>query len=245
MTISYPQSDLTVRSDLIDAQSRFWTHMAAPGTWLTGAERVAVAAEMRNAGTCDFCKQQKAALSPNSVQGTHQSVSDLAPIMVEVVHRIASDPGRLTKSWVRGAVAGGISDGAYVEIAGLVSAAMIMDTFAAAIGHDPVPLPDPVSGAPSRYASAGAKRAAAWVPIVEPEDVTETDGDLYPGPRNAYIQRALSSVPGTKDGYWDLAMTNYLPGEHMGRFDTDLRAISRNQIELIAARTSALHQCAY
>jgi len=245
MTISYPQSDLTVREDLIGAQTRFWEHLAAPGTWLSGAERVAIAAEVRNVRNCAFCKIQKDALSPNSGEGTHQSATDLSPMMVEVIHRIVNDPGRLTESWVRGAVDSGISDGAYVETIGLVSAAMIMDTFAAGIGHDDVPLPEPASGEPIRYTSSGAKRAAAWVPIVVPEDATEEDGDLYPGTRNAYILRALSSVPDTKQGYWDLAVTNYLPAEHMGDFDTHFRAISRNQIELIAARTSALHSCAY
>ena len=245
MTINYPQSDLTVRGDLIDAQTRFWAHLAAPGTWLTGQERVAIAAEVRNVRNCDFCKVQKEALSPNSVQGRHQIASELSPIMVEVVHRIVTDPGRLTEAWVRGAVDSGLSDGAYVETAGLVSAAMIMDTFAAAIGHDEVPLPEPRLGEPSHYTPSGAKRAAAWVPIVEPEDLSDADADIYQGTTAAYIHRALSSVPGAKRGYWDLAVANYLPGNHMPKFDTDLRAISRNQIELIAARTSALHQCAY
>jgi hypothetical protein len=245
MTISYPQSDLTVRDDLINAQTRFWEHLAAPGTWLSGAERVAIAAEVRNVRHCEFCKIQIDALSPNSVQGTHQSDTDLSPMMVEVIHRIVNDPGRLTESWVRSAVDSGISNGAYVETVGLIATVMIMDTFAAGIGHDDVPLPQPAAGDPIRYTPAGAKRAAAWVPIVEPEDVTDEDGELYPGTRNAYIQRALSSVPATKHGYWDLAVVNYLPAEHMPNFDTDLRAISRNQIELIAARTSALHGCAY
>jgi hypothetical protein len=245
MTISYPQSDLTVRGDLIDAQTRFWVHLAAPGTWLTGQERVAIATEVRNVRNCDFCKVQKEALSPNSVKGTHQSATDLSTVMVEVIHRIVTDPGRLTEAWVRGAVDNGISDGAYVETAGLVSAVLIMDTFAAAIGHHEVPLPEPASGEPSQYTPSGTKRAAAWVPIVEPEDLSDADAEIYRGTTAAYIHRALSSVPDTKRGYWDLAVANYLPGEHMPRFDTDLRAISRNQIELIAARTSALHQCAY
>ncbi|MBT3551958.1 MAG: hypothetical protein HN485_12560 [Rhodospirillaceae bacterium] len=244
MTINYPQSDLSIRDDLIGAQARFWEHLAAPGTWLSGAERVAIAAEARGVRNCDFCKIQKDALSPNSIQDTHQSSTDLAPNMVEVIHRIVSDPGRLTEAWVRGVVDSGISDGAYVETVGLIATAMVMDTFAAGIGHDDVPLPAPAAGEPSRYTSSGAKRAAAWVPITEPEDITEEDGDLYPG-RSAYIQRALSSVPDTKRGYWDLAVANYLPAEHMPNFDTDFRAISRNQIELIAARTSALHGCAY
>ena len=245
MTINYSHSELAVRSDLIDAQERFWAHLAAPGTWLTGAERVAVAAEVRGVRNCDFCKTQKEALSPNSVDGTHQSASALSPNMIEVIHRIVSDPGRLTERWVRSVVEAGISDGVYVETIGLVASTKIIDTFAVAIGHDKITLPEPEIGAPSEYTPAGATRAAAWVPIVEPENVTETDADLYAGGRSAYIQRALSSVPDTKAEYWDLAVANYLPGPCMPDFATEFRAISRNQIELIAARTSALHGCAY
>ncbi len=163
MPINYPKTDLPIRDDLIAAQGRFWDHLAAPGTWLTGSERVAIAREIRNVRDCQFCKQQKDALSPNSVQGTHQSgkelsASELDAPMVEIIHRIVSDPGRLSEPWVRGIIDSGVSEGAYVEAVGLIATLMIMDSFAAAIGHDEVPLPNPAAGEPSRYTPAGAKR---------------------------------------------------------------------------------------
>ena len=40
-----------------------------PGTWLTGAERVAIASETRNAPNCTLCKQRKDALSLNDRRG--------------------------------------------------------------------------------------------------------------------------------------------------------------------------------
>jgi hypothetical protein len=67
-------SDLHVRSDLVEAHERGWAVIAAPGTWLTGARRVAVAAEIRRARDCALCARIKAALSPTQSRvGTTRS----------------------------------------------------------------------------------------------------------------------------------------------------------------------------
>jgi hypothetical protein len=42
-----------------------------------------------------------------------------------------------------------------------------------------------------------------------------------------------------------LANCHYLPGEFVYQFDKSIRAIERPQVEILAARVSALHQCAY
>ena len=83
------------------------------------------------------------------------------------------------------------------------------------------------------------------MPIIEPEDAFDSDGVLYPSTKAVYIHRALSAVPETKRDYWRVAEAHYLPGGSVYDFATDVRAISRPQIEVIAARVSALHQCLY
>jgi hypothetical protein len=45
--------------------------------------------------------------------------------------------------------------------------------------------------------------------------------------------------------YGALANTHYLPGELVYQFDKTIRALMRPQMEVMAARVSALHQCAY
>jgi hypothetical protein len=64
---SYPPSPYPVRDDIVVAHRHAWSRIARPGTWLDGATRVAVAAETRNAATCDLCRRRKQALSPYSV----------------------------------------------------------------------------------------------------------------------------------------------------------------------------------
>ena len=242
---SFSGSAVAVRGDLIEAHERAWAAIAAPGTWLTGARRVAVAAEIRRARECAHCARIRAALSPNAVEGAHQSLGQLGAAEVELVHRVVGDPGRLSEKWSREVLARGLAEGEYVEIVGLVAMVMMLDTFARALGAPERPLPAPVAGEPSRHHPAGARRGAAWLPLVEPEDATEADGPMYPNPKAGYIYRGLSLVPQSLRDYWALANCHYMPGQHVYRFDHCIRAIRRPQVEIIAARVSAMHQCVY
>ena len=242
---SFPGTDLPVREDLSEAHRRAWAAIAAPGTWLSGARRVAVAAEIRRARDCAHCARIRAALSPEGVPGTHDTLGEVGPAEVELIHRVVGDPGRLSERWSQAVLAAGLGEGEYVEIVGLIAMVTMMDTFTRALGVPDTPLPAPRAGEPTRLRPAGARRKAAWLPITEPEDATEADGPMYPSPKAGYIYRALSMVPQSLRDYWALANAHYLPGPVIYRFDQSVRAIGRPQVELIAARVSAMHQCAY
>jgi hypothetical protein len=242
---AFAGGDFAVRPDLVEAHERAWAAIAAPGTWLDGARRVAVAAEIRKARECAHCARIRAALSPNNVPGAHESLGKLGAAEVELIHRVVGDPGRLSEKWSQGVIAMGLAEGEYVEIVGLCAMVMMLDTCIRALGLPERPLPAPEPGAPTRYRPAGAKKKAAWLPLVEPEDATPADGPLYPNPKAGYIYRGLSLVPQSLRDYWALANTHYLPGEWVYQFDKTIRALRRPQIEVIAARVSALHLCAY
>lgn len=241
-------NSIAIRDDLTDAHENAWAALGAPGTWLTGAQRIAVAAEIRQACSCAHCSRIKAALSPNAVAGKHASLGGLGALeagAVELIHRVVSDPGRLSERWTQEVLALGLSEGEYVEITGIIAMVMMMDAFTRALGAEQRALPAPQTGAPTRHRPAGAKKQAAWLPLVEPEDATEADGPLYPSPKAGYIYRGLSLVPQSLRDYWALANMHYLPGQFVYKFDSSIRAISRPQVEIIAARVSALHQCVY
>ena len=72
------------------------------------------------------------------------------------------------------------------------------DTVAFGIGVAETPLPPPQGGWPSNHQSPDAKKEAARVPIIEPENAVKSDGALYPSNKVGYIHRALSAVPETK-----------------------------------------------
>lgn len=242
---SFAGADLPIRSNLIEAHERAWSAIARPGTWLTGERRVAVAAEIRHALKCSLCARIQEALSPNAVKGEHETLGRLSAAEAELVHRVVNDPGRLSEAWSQSVLARGLGEGEYIEIVGLIAMVMVMDTCHRALGLPPRHLPAPVAGEPTRYRPTGAKKKAAWLPLTEPEDVTDADGPMYPNPKAGYIYRGLSLVPQSLRDYWALANEHYLPGQYVYKFDTSIRAISRPQTEILAARVSAMHQCVY
>ena len=140
----------TLRATLRDAVKVAHSRIAEPGTWLSGATRVAIAAETRSAAQCRLCRQRKDALSPSAVNGDHDSLGGLSPAMIDVVHRSVSDTARLTEKWLNDRLADGISEEEYVEIIGVVATQVGLDTLNHAIGAELVPLPVPQAGAPSR-----------------------------------------------------------------------------------------------
>jgi alkylhydroperoxidase family enzyme len=241
-----------MRDDLATAQAQAWERLAAPGTWWTGAERVAIAAETRHARNCAFCAQRAAALSPLAVAGAHDRLpASLPDAAIEAIHRIRTDSGRLGETWFLRLREAGLSEEAYVELVSVAAVVTAIDTFRNAAGLEPLALPAPIAGAPIRYRPQNARPGLCWVATLAPEDVTPDDPDLYrehPGPRERFganIQRALSLVPHSMMHWWDLLEAMYQTSREMRDFTREYRAVTHAQIELLAARVSALNRCEY
>jgi len=245
--INYTDLAWPVRDDVTAAQRRNWDRLGRPGTWLTGAERITVAAEARNAGNCALCRARNEALSPYGVEGSHDHLGALAELEVEQIHRICTDPGRLSRAWHQGLRDGGMAEERYVEITGVIATIVAIDTFTEGLGLDPWPLPQAQAGAPSRARPTAAKQQMAWVSTLSPEDAKGTaDEDIYGGrPVVGHIVQAMSLVPEEVRGFFDIVTKQYLPPAAMMDFDNEYRAINHAQIELIAGRVSALNQCVY
>ena len=244
--IDYSAAPYPVRDNIVLAHQDAWARLANPGTWWDGATRVAIAAETRAARDCALCKARKDALSPNAVRGTHDTVTDLPVALIEVIHRIATDQSRLTRAFYEEALSNGLSDDEYVETVGVVATVLAVDGFAKALGMPVFPLPEPRAGAPHRTRPPGARTDRAWVPTVAPEDVADTDPDLYDGLGGANIHRALSLVPEEVIGFFHrIDAAQYLPDAALRDFGTEYRDLTHAQIEFLAARVSAINQCVY
>lgn len=235
---------IKVREDLVHAHRRVWDRLGSPGTWLDGQARIAVAEETRHASGCSLCARRRAALSPSGINGEHDSLGRLPDNWVEVVHRVVSDPGRLTQSWYRNMIASRIDETEYVEIVSVVAHVMAVDTFARGLGVGRRPLPSARAGEPSRYRPAEARQTDAWVPTIGWGQAGPKEADLVSGPLSN-IRRALTLVPDEARSFFGLAAHHYLSGAQMFDFSKEYRAITHAQIELLAARVSALNQCTY
>lgn len=242
---SFDARTLPIRDGLERELKRAWSRLAAPGTWWRGAERLAIAAEVRNAHACELCGRRKDALSPYAVQGSHDQLGALPDVVVEIVHRIATDAGRLKRSWVYERFAAGVSEEEYVEAVGVVALITALDSFDLALGLDLRSLPAPLPGQPQRRRPAGARRDLAWVSTVAPQDLTPDDPDPYAMHGAKNIHRALSLVPQEVFNFFDLDVELYLKDHEIRAFDTEHRALTHPQIELLAGRVSALNGCYY
>jgi hypothetical protein len=224
------------------AHRRAWEHLAAPGTWWTGAERVAIAAQVRAARSCALCRERKAALSPHAVPGEHAAAGGLPAAADDAAHRIATDPGRLGRAWYASTLGAGLSEGHYVELVGVVVTVVNLDALHRGLGVESEPLPAPRAGEPS-HERPPVVREGAWVPWLALD--SKEARELYDRPRVPNVARALSLVPPEVRQLRDLSEAHYLPIDEVIDPRARMAALSRAQMELIAGRVSALNECFY
>ena len=242
----YDSAPFPIRADIAEAHRTYWEKLPRPGSWWTGAERVAIAAESRNALTCRLCLARKQALSPEAVTGEHDCGEGLPPTAVDAAHRIVMDQGRITRRYIEGNVAAGLSKEAYVELVGIVVAVLSIDEFHRGLGLPLERLPTPEAGEISRYRPAMLSADTGFVPMVPVEGSVGNEADLWPGGLTANVVRALTLVPDAMRDWRAIAAVQYLAFDRMRNFGQDeTRAIDRMQIELIAGRVSAVNECFY
>lgn len=242
----YEDSPYTIRPGLSAAYRRYWQALANPGTWFTGAERVAIAAEVRNALICPFCRERKNALSPYTVQGEHLCGDSLDPKVVDAVHRVITDQTRITQKFISDNVAQGFSEEQYVELVGIAVTVFSIDEFNRALGLPVEPLPEPEPGNASHYRPEQAARGTGFVAMVPVDGATGQESDLWEAGKTANVLRALTLVPNAMREWMMVGDEQYLSMNGMTRFgDMPGRSINRMQIEVVAGRVSSINECFY
>lgn len=236
----YADSQYPVREDLDAVHAKQLDQLADPGTWGTGAQRLAIAREVRQA-CYDAGTQEKPEDS-----GPLSDV-ELPEAVCALVRKLAVTPKDFLEDSYKEARSGGLSDEEYVEIVGIVSRLTDMDVFARGIGVPLRPLPAARDGQPSRVRPRVAKKEMAWVPTVPnlPEGGEEAAG-IYGEDYRPYIIRSLSLVPDEMGRHVELEEVQYLPMNSILIKDFQHHeGFTRAQVELIAGRVSALNECFY
>lgn len=218
---------------LRDHHEQAWLDIACPGDFYSAADRVEMVRVAREAVDCFLCQQRKNALSPNSIEGTHDGPGELEDVVVDVIHRIKTDPGRLTKTWFD-IVTDEISPQQYVEIVSVVTTSVIIDTLHNALGYGIPELPPPRRGRLRGEYNEDAVDAGAWVPVQDAGN-NPTDTGL---PHIPNIVRALGLVPSAVDLFFHTFRPHYALKEIP-------LTISQAQAELVASRVSAINECFY
>ena len=242
----YDRAPYPIRTDIAPAYRAYWETLARPGSWWSGTERVAIAAESRKAPACRLCDARKRALSPGAVTGEHDRGEGLPDTAVDAIHRIVTDQARITRKYVEDNAAAGLSKEAYVELVGIVVAVFSIDEFHRALGLDLEKLPTPEAGEISHYRPAMLSEDMGFVPTVPRDGDVGNEADLWPHGRTANVVRALTLVPDALRDWRAIAAAQYLPLQEMGNLGQhEARSINRMQMELIAGRVSAVNECFY
>ncbi len=241
----YENSQWSIRRDLAEAHERAFGRLSEAGSWWTAEQRLAIATATRDSRQCGACRTRLESLSSNGDFGAHDNGSGLPTQINEVVHKVATDASRMTEKMVNTITTDTMSAGHYVELIGVVATVIAIDRFCLTLAM-PVPeLPDAKPGEPDAYTPPCATSTLAWVPTIAPEQAAGPESGIYRNQSAAHIHRALSLVPAEKHGFFDLDDVMYLPDADLRNFDREFRAISHAQIELVAARVSALNHCIY
>jgi hypothetical protein len=224
-----------------------FAELARAGGWFSGRERLAIAREARAARTCGLCADRKAALSPYSVTGTHTTVSSdvLASAACDAIHRITTDPGRLSQQWYDEIRDASLEPEEIVELTSVLSVIAIADSLSRALSLPERSLPEPEAGQPRRQSIVGARVDRGWVPMVDPDAAEGLTKTMYESVQSAAgfvfnVARALTSVPEALRDFFGAFFPNYSthgpvrPG-----------GLSRIQVELLASSTSAYNDCFY
>jgi hypothetical protein len=223
-----------------------FSQLAEAGGWWTAAQRVAIAEEGRAARKCVLCGERKAALSPYSVNDqNHDSVTTLSAHTIDVIHRITTDPGRLSQHWYDAAISGGMRPEELVEITSILGVVTVADTLSRALSLPERALPPSLAGEPHRQPVSGTRLDRAWVPMVDPESAEGMLKMMYDRVESAAgfvfnVVRALTAVPEAVRDFFTAFMPNYAT-----HGDVAPGGLDRTQVELLASSTSDYNDCFY
>jgi hypothetical protein len=222
---------VNVRRDLRDAHRLAWEHIAKPGSWWAGAQRVELA------GTAIRALADPDPLPPwMSASASERLEVRTAPAAShDLAYRLARHAGTITIDVYRSTTEQ-IGELPYVELCAIVSTVAAVWHFCRDVGIEVPPLPPPVDGEPSREMPGQLARPRLnWVPVAAPADEV------------AAVVQAYTAVPGEHANTWRMAAAQYMPDADMVHPDWCRRrgGLTRAQMELVAARVTLLRDCFY
>ncbi|EAQ64170.1 hypothetical protein MED121_01020 [Marinomonas sp. MED121] len=240
---------VNIRSDIIDAHAYFLTKLKMPGTWWNAKQRIVIAQAARNAESCEFCSKRATALSIHSVTGSHLGIEqaqevNLHPVILDLVHRIIRDVGRITQTDIDKVEQAGLDIGHFVEAFGIAVCIKSMDTANRGFGIPKHSLDiEPEDGKPTKLVPVDVTLSEAFVPMINKDQPASPNDDLWDAqPGN--VSRALSYVPEMLRESRILTAAHFIPLKSLMNFKEG-RTLTRVQLEYVAARVGILNECFY
>jgi hypothetical protein len=223
MAFDYGTIPHPIREDIVAAQRAAWQRISGPGAAWTGEQRLAVARCVRHERARrhepPWLRREGGAVEPS-----------LPPTAVDAAAVIAVAAHRIDREWAKEKIQA-LGDVGYVELTGVAVSVTAIDAFAEALGAPLEPLPDAAPGEPDGSRPDALGDVGAHVAMTVP----------YAGPN---VGRALSMAPGEQAMFMGLVGAMYSLRDFVEMVWKD-RPLSRPQVELVAARVSAINECFY
>ena len=134
----------------VDLIARTWGWLSRPGSFFSGADRVAVAREARAA------------------RGHEPPGPRLGGPASDAIRRIAADPASIRPEMIEVWSLAGLDRLSYVELVSVVAQSAAIDSHVMALGLLLEPLPEPEAGDPDGFIDESAEITNGWVPTVGP-----------------------------------------------------------------------------
>jgi hypothetical protein len=228
MTFAASSFPVVVPQPQLDAFDAIWSWLAQPGGWWTGEQKIAAASHARTAEARPLWDRR-----PSTIDGLGATAAEgepLSPLVVDTIERIAVEAGSIERTWAEAVIAI-LGDAAYAELVSVVASVVPIDRACALLGRPIEPLPDPAAGEPSGERAAETVGIGSYLPVQVGFD-------------GANVAKSLSVAPTANMMRLGLVRALY-SGTRFGELKWDDGPLNRPQVELVAARTSALNECFY
>lgn len=211
--------------EIIDSFQIVWEYLGQPGAWWTGPQRIEIAEEVRRS-------------APRPMWDRTSSLSDLPDTLngeltlfeQGVVERVTVDPSSIDQA-TYDQIVERIGENKYAELASIVTQIVPIDHLHDALGIEREKLPLATEGNIGMQRPIGLVDGVGFLPTLPadglPHVAVSLSLALADNARRMLLVRAMYSGKSFGDMIWT----------H--------RTLSRPQVELVAARTSALNECFY
>ena len=236
----YADSQFVIRDEIEKSHQRAHDSFTSPGTYWNGGQRAAIA---------DCARDARVAAGLQRPIREEFDKSVLPQAAVRVAEQVAVDTKNVGRDFFEEAQDAGLSEGQYVETVGVVSRLVNNDVFARGVGLPVRPLGQVKSGDATGKTPKTATIEGAWVRTIPAgnkgaEEAKYVYGDAAEGA--PFIFRSLSLSPDEARSLVDLINNQYSTMSGMMNLDfTYDPGITRAQVELLAARVSAINECFY
>jgi hypothetical protein len=214
-----------VTPEIIESFKIIWDHLGQSGNWWTAEERLEIAEEARNSNPRKLWERVG---EVESYSKDNDEV--LSPYVRAVVRLVANETSKIDQRTYDG-ITKAIGEDKYAELAAVVSQIIPIDHLSDTLGVERQELPNPVDGELAMERPVGLVEGVAFLPTFPAEKLPHVAVSLSlaqaDNARRMLLVRAMYSGSSFNEMIW----------EH--------RNLSRPQIELVAARTSALNECFY